>query len=90
MSIQVQNIGTKIVTNTTYVIDGDEGWTAVSLVLVGGNATFRGSEKVEGAPSDPLPLSNKEPLTVSSGSPRPLDGLTIDATTGTVHVILRK
>lgn len=84
-----EKIFTKTITSSTFVIDGDMGFNAVSFVLVSGTGTFTGTLNVTGTPSTAIDLVVGTPVTITANGQYPLDELTINASSGVVNFVGR-
>lgn len=82
------NVGTFTVTGTTMTINANDGVMIVAMKLISGTVTFIGTSKVNGEASTAITLAANDPVTI--GGNTPIDGLTINATSGSVYVITRK
>lgn len=86
---RTQSFWTYQVTNDSLTIDESLGLGVVSIMLTSGTASVSGSVNVGDYPSQNLALSIGLPITFGGVSPVPIDGLTIDASSGTVYLIGR-
>lgn len=81
-----QRIWTTTVTSTIQVINEAAGLLTITLVLISGTGTFIGDLNNPSA-STALALTVGLPITINSKSNNALDGITIDATSGSVQII---
>jgi len=82
------NIFTYVLTNETLLIKSEYGVRSIAMKLVSGNASFYGTMKLGSLSSGSIPLVVNDSVTVSDDNN--IDGLTIDATAGSVQIIARK
>ena len=80
-------IWTKVLSNSILSVQENLSLTQLSLLLTSGSATISGDLEVGSMPSEPITLQTGVPITISSTSNYPLDGITIDASSGTVEII---
>lgn len=78
---------TYTLTGATITIDSTFNLTQVSFELVSGAAILTGSALAGTTPSGAISLVEGNPITLASGSPNLITGITIDATSGTVVII---
>jgi hypothetical protein len=91
MSIRGQQIWTKVLTNNSITFNPEMGVTSVSIVLISGAGFFQGSLFVPDYVSTAVPLVVGSPVTISSDSGLPLDGLIIDCSSGgVINLIARQ
>lgn len=83
-----QNIGTFTLDGEILNIIGDYGVLNVSFLLVSGTVTVTGVMNLGARASNALTLEADKPLNL--GSNFPLDGLSIDATSGVVTIVTGK
>lgn len=76
--------------NGIFTIDETLALTEVSFVLTDGAATFIGEVQAGANPSTAIDLAVGVPITLSSGNPYLITGITIDASSGTVAIVGRK
>jgi hypothetical protein len=89
MGVNSSKIFTKVLTGTSLVISNDFGLRSVSIVLISGSGTYLGNLLVNGLTNDPIPLTVGQSVTVGVEGNQILDGLTIDATGGVIHLIAK-
>jgi len=90
MSVVTTKIWTSSIVASTLIIDETFGFQEVSLVMVAGNGTVRGSLSTpNGIPSSPIPLTINQALTINTGSSSGLISYLEITTTGTVLLIAR-
>ena len=88
MSVAIsENVGTFQLSASTLSIVAEWGVTKISLLLVSGTVTYTGSMKLGSTSSSAITLT-ETPLTLSFDFP--IDGFTIDATSGVVIIITGK
>jgi hypothetical protein len=88
MSIRGQKIWTRVLTNEAITFVAEMGITSVSVVLISGSGSFTGSLFVTPYTSSAIPLVVSSPVTISSDSGLPLDGVTISCAAGGVINIM--
>lgn len=83
-----QTFWTYVLAGDSLTIDSTFGFKNLSMELIGGNATFIGSGQGNGSlgPSA-ISLIEGNPVTISTGSTNTIEGLTIDASAGSVNII---
>ncbi len=81
-----ENVGTYILTSDTLTILAEMGVTSISVLLVSGAVTVKGSLALGSRQSDPISLSSGTPLNVSFQFP--IDGYVIDASAGEALIIV--
>ena len=92
--IRGQEIFTKVLSGQSITLTADMGLTSISIVLISGAGAFRGSlnvsDNVTTYVSEAVDLILNQAVVIASDSGLPLNGLTIDATGGVVHVLGRQ
>lgn len=89
MGVNNSKLFTKLISGTVFTIEGDYGLRSASFVLISGSGTYTGALTIGGFPSDPLPLVEGNPVTVSVEGNQILDKLVIDGTGGVIHLIAK-
>lgn len=84
-----QAIFTYVLTSGVFVINEEDGVTAVAMKLLSGAATYAGTKTINGIQSTQTPLVVDKSITVTSEQTKYIDSLTIDATGGSVEIIAR-
>ena len=90
MAFRNQQIYTTVLTNSTFTFTADMSIQTISLNLASGVGQFSGSLSIGVLNSLPIALSVNQPVTISSDSGYPLDGITIDCTAGGVINIMAR
>jgi hypothetical protein len=85
MSTLTDNVGTFVLTNSSLTIAESMGVRSISVLLVSGAATVKGSMKLGALDSNPIPLEVGVPLNISFDFA--IDGYIIDAAAGVVKII---
>ena len=85
-----ENIGTFTLSNQTVTIIREFSVSNISMLLVSGIVTVTGIMNLGAIASSPITLEAGTPLNLGSISNFPIDGLTIDASGGTVTIITGK
>lgn len=80
------NVGTFILAGGTFTVSAYMGIKSISLSLLGGVVTYKGSMNIGGLSSEPFTLITGEYPNVSSEYP--IDNYVIDATAGSVKIIM--
>ena len=81
-----ENVGTYILSSEILTIIAEMGVTSISVLLVSGAVTVKGSLALGARASDPIALSSGTPLNVSFQFP--VDGYVIDASAGEALIIV--
>ena len=81
-----ENVGTYVLSADTLTILAEMGVTSISVLLVSGAVTVKGSLALGNRQSDPISLSSGTPLNVSFQFP--IDGYVIDASAGEALIIV--
>lgn len=81
--------GTYIITNKKIIVEISDKFKTIALKLTTGTATICGSKisKTFGGGSSSINMAVNEPVVITSGKKNNIDGLIIDALSGTVEVI---
>jgi hypothetical protein len=82
--MQIGGFFTKQISNDIFIFDKNTGVNYISIILVSGTGTIKGTEKANGLDSDPIPMIVGVPINLSRTQPFPNGSLTIDFTAGTV------
>lgn len=83
------NIHTQPLSGTSLTIAYTDNVLKVSVLVTSGTVTYTGSTLFQGTPSAPLALTTGQGATVTANNPsQPIDGLTIDASSGACDVML--
>ena len=85
-----ENIGTFTLSGDSVTIIREYGVSNISMLLVSGTVTVTGIMSLGTMNSSPITLVADKPLNLGSISNFPIDGLTIDATGGSVTIITGK
>lgn len=86
-----QKIYTSVLTNSSFTFTQDMGILGISMQLVSGVGTFTGTLTIGTNVSSPIDLvAGGTPVTITSDSGNPLDGITIDCSGGGVINILAR
>lgn len=85
-----ENIGTFTLSGQSVTIIRDFSVSNISMLLVSGTVTVTGVMSLGSITSSPITLVADKPLNLGSISNFPIDGLTIDASGGTVTIITGK
>ena len=88
MATRGQKIFTTVLTNDSITLNADMAIKSISIILISGSGFFIGSLDVGDLPSTSIPLVVSSPVGISSGSGYPLEGLTIDCSSGGVINII--
>lgn len=92
--IRGQEIFTKVLSGQSITLTADMGLTSISVVLISGAGTFAGSlnvsDNITTFVSEPVDLVLNQAVVIASDSGLPLNGVTIDASAGVVHVLGRQ
>ncbi len=80
-----ENVGTFNLATETVVISESMGVRNISLLLVSGTVTVKGTQQLGARPDDAVTLTAGTPLNLSFDFS--IDGLTIDATAGAATMI---
>ena len=90
MAFRNQQIYTTVLTNSTFTFTADMSIQTISLNLASGVGQFSGSLSIGVLNSTPITLTVNQPVTISSDSGYPLDGIVIDCTAGGVINIMAR
>lgn len=85
-----ENIGTFTLSGQIVTIIRDYSVSNISMLLVSGTVTVTGIMNLGAISSSPIILEAGTPLNLGSISNFPIDGLTIDASSGVVTIITGK
>jgi hypothetical protein len=91
MAFRNQQIYTTVLTNSSFTFTEAMSIQTISLNLASGVGQFSGSLSIGALPSAPIALNVNQPVTISSDSGYPLDGITIDCNAGgVINIIARQ
>jgi hypothetical protein len=90
MAFRNQQIYTTVLTNSAFTFTADMSIQTISLNLASGIGEFSGSLSIGSLMSSPIQLTVNQPVTISSDSGYPLDGITIDCTAGGVISVMAR
>ena len=90
MAFRNQQIYTTVLTNDVFTFTEAMSIQTISLNLASGVGQFSGSLNIGALSSAPIQLEVNQPVTISSDSGYPLDGITIDCTAGGVIKIMAR
>ena len=90
MAFRNQQIYTTVLTNSSFTFTEAMSIQSISLNLASGVGQFSGSLSIGALASAPIQLTVNQPVTISSDSGYPLDGITIDCTGGGVINIMAR
>lgn len=91
MAFRNQQIYTTVLTNSSFTFTADMSIQTISMNLASGVGQFSGSLTIGALSSSPITLTVNQPVTLSSDSGYPLDGITIDCTAGgVINIIARQ
>ena len=83
------NVFTKTITGSSIYIASTDNVVRMSAICASGTVTITGSARFQGIASDAVDFTVGEGVTITSPSiNNPIDGVTIDATGGSVDLIL--
>lgn len=83
------NVHTQTVTGSSVTINATDNVVRMSAICASGTVTITGSTVFQGTPSSPVDFTVGEGVTITSPSlTNPIDGVVIDATGGSVDLIL--
>lgn len=83
------NVHTQTVTGSSVTITALDNVVRMSAICASGTVTINGNRTFQGTPSSPVDFTVGEGVTITSPSvTNPIDGVTIDATGGSVDLIL--
>lgn len=82
------NVWSKTLTSSSITISATQNVVRLSVLSNSGTVTFLGSRTFNGVAADAITFSAGQGLTLSGSTSNPLDGITIDATSGSVDVII--
>lgn len=83
------NVHTETLTGGTITITAIDNVVRMSAICASGTVTITGSRSFQGTPSSPVDFTVGEGVTITSPAvSTPIDGVTIDATGGSVDLIL--
>jgi hypothetical protein len=89
MGVNSSKILTKVLEGESLLIKSDIGLRSVSVVLVEGEGSVLGNLQVNDLTNDPIRLVVGQSVTFAVEGNQILDGLTIDATDGTINIIAK-
>ena len=89
MAVIGSKIFTKLISGSIFTITAEMGLRNASFILVSGTGTYKGTLTIGGFPSDALPLTEANPVTVSTDGNSQIDGLEIDGTGGVIYLIAK-
>lgn len=90
MAFRNQQIYTTVLTNSSFTFTADMSIQTISMNLASGVGEFSGSLNIGALSSSPITLTVNQPVTISSDSGYPLEGITIDCTAGGVINIMAR
>ena len=90
MGFRNQQIYTTVLTNASFTFTADMGIQTISMNLASGVGQFSGSLSIGVLNSSPILLTVNQPVTISSDTGYPLDGITIDCTAGGVINVMAR
>lgn len=90
MSFRNQQIYTTVLTNSAFTFTADMSIQSISINLASGVGQFSGSLSIGALSSIPIALTVNQPVTISSDTGYPLEGITIDCTAGGVINIMAR
>jgi hypothetical protein len=91
MAIRTQQIYTTVLSTSTFTIIPEMSIQSISISLVSGVGQFTGSLPLGALVSSPIPLIVNQPVTISSDSGLPLEGIVVDCTGGgVINLIARQ
>jgi len=83
------NVHTQVLTSASLSISASNNVFRVSILCSSGNITVNGSSSFQGVASAPVTFGVGEGVTITSPSTNnPIDGLTIDASSGTADLVI--
>lgn len=75
--------------SSSVTVNASDNVLRVSVIVVSGTVTYRGSSVFQGTASQAITLAAGEGATITSASAsQPIDGLTIDASAGVANLLL--
>jgi hypothetical protein len=91
MAFRNQQIYTTVLNTASFTFTADMSIQTISMNLASGVGQFSGSLAIGPLSSSPIALTINQPVTISSDSGYPLDGITIDCTGGgVINIIARQ
>lgn len=82
------NVHTQAISSSV-TINASDNVLRVSVIVVSGTVTYRGSSVFQGTASQSITLAASEGATITAASTNlPIDGLTIDASGGVANLLL--
>lgn len=83
------NVHTQVLTSASLTISSTDNVVRASILCSGGTITVNGSSVFQGSASAPVSFGVGEGITITSPSANnPIDGLTIDASSGTADLVI--
>jgi hypothetical protein len=82
------NVWSKTLSSSSISISASQNVIRLSVLSNSGTVTFLGSTTFNGVAADAITFPAGQGITLSGSTSNPLDGITIDATSGSVDIII--